>query len=254
VKRICSALLAVAIVLPIPIQARSLLGVALADPIWLVQPAGDQGTELNVAEGDWVTRTALLPGGLSLLIDDAVAADGGLVYPKGEKLMLRRFGDDQAWCTIWARKIGTKGVGEPGSLGEEICFLDADRDGRFDSSVRVKGLAATGIFGAAMPHRTRTALRPTAYHPVEPRQKDLGFVVGVKFSGIYLGGAPHFTVYYGQGETATAVGKSMTMARHGRIEILGASYLILEQEKHVVKVRVERSSPAQPFQLTNGIL
>jgi hypothetical protein len=236
-----------------PASGRSRYGVALADPIWLVVPATDEGRELSVAQGEWVTRTTLLPAGLAQLEEDAVGADGLLVYPKGEKLMLREIGNGTGWCTILARKLGPNGRGEPGSLHEEICFLDGDGDGRLDTNVRVRGLPATGLFGAALPHKSSSSIRPVGIRHLAPEQTDAPFVVGVKYSGVYLGGTPHFTVYFGQAGADQPVGGSMKLARDGRIDLLGASYRVLSRDKQAIHVRVEKAIPAQRFQVSAGV-
>jgi len=230
------------------------MGMAIVDPVWLVQAASDQGSEITANEGEWVTRTALLPGGLAELQEPAVsAADGSLVYPGDEKLVLRSIDDEPGLCTITHRKIDKAKIGAPGSSSNDVCFLDTDGDGRFETSLRIKNLSGTSIFGASLPYRHRVALRPAAYRRLEASAMDPPLFVGVKFSGVYIDGKPHFTVYYGAEGHEAAVGKSMRLARDGKIDILGATYSILARDKHMIRVRVEKAIPAQRFQLTEGV-
>jgi hypothetical protein len=237
-----------------PALGRSFMGMPIADPIWLVQAAGDQGREITANEGEWVTRVPLLPGALAELTEDAVAAaDGALVYPKGEKLILRMIGNSPGFCTITHRKVGKTKVGLPGSSGNDVCFFDSDGDDRFDASVRIKNFSGTTIFGASIPYRNRVPIRPAAFRRLERTQTDRPFFVGVKFSGVYLGGKPHLTVYYGADGAEMPVGTSMKLARDGKIDILGASYSVLGREGHVIRLRVDRAIPAQPFQLSEGV-
>lgn len=249
-----AALLAAFLGFSAPVIARSFLGMVIVDPVWLVQAASDQGSEITANEGDWVTRTSLLPGGLAELQEPAVSeADGNLVYPGNEKLVLRSIGDEPGLCTITHRKIDKAKVGLPGSSSNDICFVDSDGDGRFETSLRIKNIPGTSSFGASLPYRHKVPLRPAAYRRLEPTAMDKPLFVGVKFSGVYIDGKPHFTVYYGEEGHEVAVDRSMQLARDGKIDIFGATYSILARDKHVIKVHVDKAIPAQRFQLTDGV-
>jgi hypothetical protein len=244
---------AAAATLVVPAAARSLFGMRLADPVWLVTPAQDEGAELTVRIDEWVTRTPLRPGGLTQLADNAVLPDGRVAAAAGETLFLRIIGGP-AWCTTSSRKPGAGAPGKLSSANSDPCFFDRDGDGRFEETVRIRMMPGTSIFGAAPLHTDVDQIRPVAYRKLELTDTKRPFWIGVKFSGVYITGKPHFTLHYGVEGYEMALGRSMTLARQGKIEIFGATYTVLSHEKKVVRVRVEKAIPGQTFQLTTGVI
>lgn len=228
-----------------------LLG-GMSPPIWLVQPASDQGQELTVQVGEWITQTPLLPGGFAELVEDARDEQGRSAALSGDELFLRLVNGEQAFCTYASRRPGTP-IGKIGSAETDPCFIDRNGDGQFEVAARVRMLPPATIFAVAPVRERARPIPPVRYRRGDPSKTKHAYSVGVKFDGVYLGGAPVFKVYFGAGGGGIPVTGSMKLARNGTADIFGARFTVLSRDKKIMRVRVDRAIPAQTFALSNGV-
>jgi len=231
------------------------------DTTWIVEPALDLGAEKLIKVGEVVSITRLLPERVVVLDGPVLNEAGQAVLPGGEQLYSRGLEGNMAYCSTSGRKMTKTGYGPPNSSDDDPCFFDTNGDGRFDKSFRIDTYNAT-IFGRAIRYGKDVHV-DGSYHEIPRTEWKQDTFIGVRYTAkpIYSG-QPVFSVGLGGKEIPLASHSDFArflgfsgpigtgIAKEGeqrRIEILGASFLILGINKDGLRVRVERAIPAQPF-------
>lgn len=113
----------------------------------------DSGTSKEVGVGDIILRSRLVYGLMAVADEDIVGRDGKVVGPKS-KVLLRKgeqmFGVNSSNGQITYCSLKNK---DPGALegvfvinrDKHACFIDADRDGKFESSYDLRTKWTTNI-------------------------------------------------------------------------------------------------------------
>lgn len=227
-------------------------GPAVADPrdlasLYVIQPGDVPAGTRELSSGDYVVKQRLLPTGLAELAEPVTLKPGATV-PAGTQLVEVQAEAAAVRCV--AERAAQKMIGHA-----QPCFVDADRDGRFESwfstSSTTKGiLTITG----RVPKQPTMLDTPVAYRTIDPALHKPELFVGIQrrnYFNIY--GRENFMIVFGhEGETSELTTpqwvKSAQMPKE--LGIMGARFTALSETAGKMQVRVDAAMPKQPFGVT----
>ncbi len=229
------------------------------ETVWNILPVDAQPGPVTVASGTMVWTQALAPEGLVVLAQDAaLSGKGKIVLQSGARLIKARAGVP-VYCDVDAHKAGAAESFLMGTMGERTaCLIDADRDGRFDgyftNKVQFEGFP---IARGKYPNKP-DAIVPVAYRETDAASLSNEYRVGIEYRGdANLAGAHLFRVAFSGPKDKSALsdwvsvpGKGLPQSR----EVLGARFTVLSEDGPQVQVRIERTMPAQPFEVVRTVV
>ncbi|NKJ03020.1 hypothetical protein [Novosphingobium sp. SG707] len=135
--------------------------------IWAVNPIEQSMEEKTVEPGDVIARAKLVPPTLLALEGDAVGENGKTIIPHGSQMIALR-ADVLAACTFTFRPVDPLQGFLFGNGQRFTCFVDQNRDGKFDSIFYVVSnkIGVPSSFGTIP--RTLKPIVPVAYRRSNP--------------------------------------------------------------------------------------
>ncbi|MGZ8997576.1 MAG: hypothetical protein ACXW2T_01845 [Allosphingosinicella sp.] len=209
--------------------------------VWNVEAAEARPDPFQVGPNDYVIRQRLLPMGLAELTG---AAPGLGAMTAGKQLIELQGGGAAIFCdpVIRAKKL----------LGHaQLCLIDADRDGRFDSYFETSSVTKGIVTIQGSRPKRPTALEPVAYRRIDPRQFDQQLFLGVQYRGnANIFGNFVFEIRYGsEGQMGSLTRRILHKKANlpGSTDVLSGRFSILESGSGGIKVRIDTPLPPQPF-------
>ena len=217
--------------------------------LWTIEPAPPPIGIRNLAGKEEVLRQRLLPTGLAELAQAWSDAESQDSLPAGTQLIEATSSAGAVYC---------EGEMTEGPATRLSCFLDADRDGRFES--RFKATSSTPalvMLSTKMPKVLKPLAVPLEYKVVDPATSRIPAFVAIErrnFFNIY--GRENFMIAFGTGDDkkritdpvgfkATDMPKEMT--------ILGARFTAISETDGKMAVEVHSGMPAQPFAVMSTV-
>lgn len=225
---------------------------------WTVVAEPPPSGVASVSKGDLVLKQRLLPIGYATLVADATdLKTGNLVAAAGTALLQLKTEAGIGYCVAAAPKTTALFRARPGSPYLRACFLDADGDGRFDSSAEYEGMAiGLPSVTAKWPKHMHVLTAPIAYQVRAPGEYAPAMYAGIKFDGFAkLGGAPVFVDVYGPEAEGFGITRAWprdqdgtgSLAKTGDVLILGAKLKVISNDGTTLQMRVDQTMPAGPF-------
>jgi hypothetical protein len=239
ISRIAAALGAFCLVSagPAAAQSRRLLS------FWVVEPAPHPVGVRHLAGKDEILRQRLLPSGLAELARPWSEAESGAALPAGTQLIEASSEAGAVYC---------QGEMEEGRASGLTCFLDSDRDRRFESRFRTwSSTPALVMISGRMPKAVKPLAEPLEYRIVPPRTSRIPAFVAIErrnFFNIYS--RESFQIVFGTGDRKKRITdpiqfKSADMPK--QMTILGARFTALSEADGKMAIEVHSGIPAQPF-------
>jgi hypothetical protein len=222
--------------------------------LWLVEPAPVPAGELNVAPGTLLIKQRLLPLGLAVLDDGYDAAKPEDSIAAGSQLIrMRSPSDKPIYCALRTKSNLLSEMLSTLPTKTMRCFVDDDKDGRFDRDVK----ASSSI--ESLPHPSGLLPKDPAptialrYSTRDISQFSENYYVGVKYNGqAMIGTLRRFTTVYGTEKRWGYFTGDNIFTKRDRdlpktLEVLDSSFTVLGGDGKNVRIRVDRTMPAQPF-------
>lgn len=244
-RAIANALLAAAM---IGAAAPALAGEKLRTD-WIIQPAPAPAAPVRASPGDVILRQTVLPRGAAILRDAYTESGARWAVQPGTELFEAQGSTAAIYCPLDSRA--------PSALvkilsvtpeNDHLCFIDRDRDGRFEMSFRTVNSYSDlpGVYGSIMPSDKR--ITPLRYDVVDPRSLSRETTVTLRY-GRRKGNRLEFNVVYGWPERLTAVPGPRVGIKTlpARFELLGGSFVVREANGNDIVVEVARTMPERPI-------
>lgn len=215
---------------------------------WVVEPAPHPTGIRHLAGKEEVLRQRLLPSGLAELARVWSDPEVGEL-PAGMQLVEASSDAGAVYC---------EGDVREGDSGGLLCFLDSDRDGRFDSRFRaVSSTPALAMFMGRMPKAPRPLAEPLEYRVVSPSTSRIPAFVAIErrnYFNIYS--RDTFMIVFGTGDEKKRITdpvqfKSADMPKE--MSILGARFTALGEKDGKMSIEVNSGMPAQPFAVMSTV-
>ncbi|MGZ8997575.1 MAG: hypothetical protein ACXW2T_01840 [Allosphingosinicella sp.] len=220
--------------------------------IWLIQPGEPSQEPRPVHRGEAMLEQRLLPSGLATLDS---AFDGGEAkrpLPAGTQLFLVVYRSAAVYCAFQYKPPNTLlALWSPTTTGTQLCFVDSDRDGRFEKHFVASNATPSlpGIYGP-LPKMLKP-MAPLAYSVAEPGAFGGDLSVSIVYTGKGLiNNVRRYAIFFGSKDRRARL--TSDEVSHGkdfplRVEVLGASISVLSGSGQDIVVRVDRPVPPQPF-------
>lgn len=215
---------------------------------WVIEPAPHPVGVRHLAGKEEVLRQRLLPSGLAELARVWSDPEVGEL-PSGMQLIEASSDMGAVYCEGDIREGGSGGL---------LCFLDSDRDGRFESRFKtVSSTPALVMLSGRMPKAPRPLAEPLEYRIVSPTASKIPAFVGIErrnFFNIYS--RENFMIVFGTGDEKKRITdpvhfKSADMPKE--LTILGARFTALSETGGKMAIEVHSGMPAQPFAVMSTV-
>jgi hypothetical protein len=214
--------------------------------LWMIEPAPAPSGVRHLASKEYVLKQRLLPTRLAELPRQVGEAEIGSSLPAGTQLIEVSNRAGALFCE------GEMHKGKLAGGRAQICFMDADRDGRFES--RFKSWSATPslvTISGRIPKTLTPIASPIEYRLVDPATSRLGAFVAIErrnYFNIYS--RESFMIVFGAGERQSRITtpvsfKSAEMPKE--MTILGARFTALSEAEGKMAIEVHSPMPRQPF-------
>lgn len=222
---------------PAAAQSRRLL------TLWTIEPAPHPVGIRHLAGKDEVLRQRLLPTGLAELERTWSDSEAGAELAAGTQLIEATSDAGAVYCEGDIRGFGSDGL---------LCFLDSDRDGRFESRFKaVSSTPALAMITGKMPKAPQPLATPLEYRVVDPRTSRIPAFVAIErrnYFNIY--GRENFMIAFGTGDEKKRISdpvhfKASDMPKE--MTILGARFTALSETDGKMAIEIHSGMPAQPF-------
>jgi hypothetical protein len=222
-------------------QSRRLLS------FWIVQPAPHPVGIRHLAGKDEVLRQRLVPSGLAELARVWSDPEVGEL-PAGMQLIKASSDAGEVYCEGDAREAGPR----------LLCFLDSDKDGRFDSRFNtMSSTPALVMLLGKVPKAPKPLAAPLEYRVVDPATSRIPAFVAIErrnYFNIYS--SETFMIVFGTGDEKKRITdpvhfKSADMPKE--LTILGARFTALSETDGKMAVEVHSGMPAQPFAVMSTV-
>lgn len=214
--------------------------------VWTVLPAEDRPGERFVGYDEWVLQQTLLPEGLFRLDSPAGETGRAALFQSGAQLIEMRMEGATVACDAVSRRGKLMGA-------SQYCFVDYERDGRFDGMFPVLNISKGGglpTVQGSYPKKVKTIMS-VPYSRIEPTQIETRYFVGIRNAGkAALYDWQNFQVCYGSEaatDCLTSYNRTSASIFPSSLSILGARVTVVERNESKVKVRVDSTMPSQPF-------
>lgn len=242
---LAAAALAAAFALPAgPAEAQS----RRLTSYWTVEPAPHPVGIRHLGGKDEVLRQRLLPGGLAELARVWSDPEAGEL-PAGTQLIEASSDLGAVYCEGDIRQA------DPTEL---LCFLDSDRDGRFESRFETaSSTPALVMLMGRMPKAPTPLAEPLEYRIVSPATSRIPAFVAIErrnYFNIYS--RENFMIVFGTGDEKKRITdpvhfKSAEMPK--QMTILGARFTALSETDGKMAIEVHSGMPAQPFAVMSTV-
>lgn len=221
---------------PAAAQSRRLIS------FWVIEPAPHPVGVRHLAGKDEVLRQRLLPSGLAELARVWSDAEAEVELPAGTQLIEASSDSGAVYCEGDMREAGS-GL---------LCFLDSDRDGRFESRFKASSSTpALVMITGKMPKAPKPLAEPLEYRAVSPSTSRIPAFVAIErrnYFNIYS--SETFMIVFGTGDEKKRITdpvhfKTADMPRE--LTILGARFTALSETDGKMAIEVHSGMPAQPF-------
>lgn len=228
---------------PAAAQSRRLIS------FWVVEPAAHPVGVRHLAGREELLRQRLLPSGLAELARVWSDSEAGVEFAAGTQLIEASSDSGAVYCEGDIREAGSRGL---------HCFLDSDRDGRFESRFRAaSSTPALAMFTGKMPKVPKPLAEPLEYRIVSPTTSRIPAFVAIErrnFFNIY--GRENFMIAFGTGDQKKRITdpvgfKAADMPRE--MTILGARFTALSETDGKMAIEVHSGMPAQPFAVMSTV-
>lgn len=215
---------------------------------WTIEPAPHPVGVRHLAGKEEVLRQRLLPGGLAELA--RVWSDPEIgELPAGMQLVEASSEMGAVYCEGDIRQADSAAL---------LCFLDSDRDGRFDSRFKTaSSTPALVMILGRLPKAPKPLAEPLEYRKVDPSASRIPAFVAIErrnYFNIYS--REHFMIAFGTGDEKKRITdpvgfKSADMPKE--MTILGARFTALSEADGRMAIEVHQGMPAQPFAVMSTI-
>jgi hypothetical protein len=149
---------------------------------WIIQPEAVPAEPVRAKPGDAILRQKLLPGGLALLRGAYTESGTRWTVQPGAELFEVRGSAAAIYCPMDNRPPSTLvTILSVSPSNDHLCFIDRDRDGRFEMSfiTATTYVDLPGIAGGIMPSDKR--ITPLPYQVVDPGKLARDMSVAVRY-------------------------------------------------------------------------
>jgi hypothetical protein len=207
------------------------------EPLWTIEPGPPPAGVRHLASKEYVLKQRLLPVGLAELGRDTTETSAALA--EGTQLIEVPTGVGATFC-----EGDPQGDGEHGGR-PQICFLDSNRDGRFEGWFRRWSQTPALVTISAHAPETRPLAAPLPYRRLDPAASRLDAFVAIERRS-----RGTFQIAFGSGGRKDRISgliqfKSAQMPK--QITILGARFTALSESGGMLAIEVQSAMPAQPF-------
>lgn len=215
---------------------------------WVVEPAPPPAGVRHLAGKEEVLRQRLLPGGLAELARVWSDPDVGEL-PAGMQLIEASSDLGAVYCEGDVRQADAAAL---------LCFLDSDRDGRFDSRFKTaSSVPALVMILGKVPKAPKPLAEPLEYRKLGPSASRIPAFVAIErrnYFNIYV--RETFTIAFGTGDekkriTGPVSFKSAEMPKE--MTVLGARFTALSESDGKMAIEVHSAMPAQPFAVMSTV-
>lgn len=229
--------------LPAAAQSRRLMS------FWVIEPAPHPVGIRHLGGKDEVLRQRLLPSGLAELARTWSDSEAGAELSAGTQLIEASSDSGAVYCEGDIRGFGSDGL---------LCFLDSDRDGRFESRFKAaSSTPALAMITGRMPKAPTPLAEPLDYRIVSPATSRIPAFVAIErrnYFNIYS--RENFMIAFGTGDEK----KRITDPVHFKaadmpweLNILGARFTALSETDGKMAIEVHSGMPAQPFAVMSTV-
>lgn len=212
---------------------------------WIVQAAPAPDGPVRAGPGDLILRQRVLPRGVAILRDLYTESGARWTVQPGTELFEAQGSAAAIYCPLDNRS--------PSKLvkilsvtpeNDHLCFIDRDRDGRFEMSFRTVNSYSDlpGVFGSIMPSDKR--ITPLRYDVVDPKSLSRETTVALRYAR-RKGNRLEFTVSYGWPERLTTVPGPRVSIKTlpATFELLGGRFVVREVNGDAIVVDVLQTLP-----------
>lgn len=222
---------------------------------WTIGAGPAETGERTARVGEVLWKQPLRSDGFVTLTTPAMTVKGKQLLPAGAEMVAMGAGDRVVFCEAAPRKASGGEMFLIGSIGETAsCLADADKDGRFDGYFTKKvQYVGFPVIRGGLPD-TAKALQPLTFE-VRPAGETVGgYWVGVRY--VAGGKAPRFQIVFGgRDDEAGLSGSAGNAAPLPRtVEVLGAQFTVLSVDGGVMRYRIDRPMPEQPFSVVRSVI
>jgi hypothetical protein len=226
---------------PVAAQSRRLIS------FWVIEPAPHPVGIRHLGGKDEVLRQRLLPSGLAELARVWSDPEVGEL-PAGMQLIEASSDAGAVYCEGDIREAGPA----------PLCFLDSDRDGRFESRFKTaSSTPALMMLSGKMPKAPKPLAEPLEYRVVDPKTSRIPAFVAIErrnYFNIYS--RENFMIVFGTGDEKKRITdplhfKSADMPKE--LTILGARFTALSETDGKMAIEVHSGMPAQPFAVMSTV-
>jgi len=226
---------------PAAAQSRRLIS------FWVIEPAPPPAGIRHLAGKEEVLRQRLLPSGLAELARVWSDPEVGEL-PAGMQLIAASSDAGAVYC---------EGDIREGDSGGLLCFLDSDRDGRFDSRFRAASSTPALVMFTGRMKAPKPLAEPLEYRVVDSRTSRIPAFVAIErrnFFNIYS--RESFMIVFGTGDEKKRITdpvqfKAADMPKE--MSILGARFTALSEKDGKMAIEVHSAMPAQPFAVMSTV-
>jgi hypothetical protein len=228
---------------PAAAQSRRLIS------FWVIEPAPPPAGIRHLGGKEEVLRQRLLPSGLAELARTWSDSEAEAELPAGTQLIAASSDSGAVYCEGDIRGFGSDGL---------LCFLDSDRDGRFESRFKTaSSTPALVMISAKMPKATTPLAEPIEYRVVDPKTSKIPAFVAIErrnYFNIYS--RENFMIAFGTGDEKKRITdpvhfKAADMPK--AMTILGARFTALGETGGKMAIEVHSGMPAQPFAVMSTV-
>ncbi|HYJ83669.1 MAG TPA: hypothetical protein VEW26_12620 [Allosphingosinicella sp.] len=216
---------------------------------WIVQPVPRPAEPVRASPGDVILSQSVHPRGAAILRGAYTESGARWAVEAGAELFEAQGSAAAIYCPLDSRA--------PSRLvkilsvtpeNDHLCFIDRDRDGRFEMSFRTVNSYSDlpGVFGSIMPSDKR--ITPLPYDVVDPKNLSRETKVTLRYDR-RKGNRLEFTVVYGWTERLTAVPGPRVSIKTlpAEFELLGGRFVVREVNGDDIVVEVAETMPERPI-------
>ncbi|MCE7797563.1 hypothetical protein LWE61_13510 [Sphingobium sufflavum] len=218
--------------------------------LWSIQALDNPDlSERTVLDGEYVLRQKLLPMGLATLDGPAALTTGNRLHAKAGAQLVKASSDaGEAYCALETHRLDKAGAQIANSRGVTLCFLDANKDGRFESLFEVPGGGV--IVQGAVPDKRAAIDIGYATRPVGEMARS--YWVGIRYEQYFnIYGNRMFFIDFGPEGQMTSLTDFAKFKSAGpypqTFALLDSQFSVLEAQEKGIRLRVDKAIPAQPF-------
>jgi hypothetical protein len=224
--------------------------------LWFVEGAPLSMGQVSTPPGKLIFKQRLLPLGVAILDIEFSGLTPDLAVPAGTELIKAIGPRGALYCSTAYKEpsflaSALLGSGGPDQL-KQVCFYDADEDGRFEQAFRGYTQLPTLPSASGLLPKKPKIIDPVAYHKVEPSTFKQFYYVGIQYAGqSKIGSLRRFHLSFGTDSALGSLSDNIFTKRDSdlpaKIEVMGAVVTVRGGEGRNVLATIDRMFPSQPF-------